>query len=131
MTKKVKRNASTKKNTSSLKFTMDKQRNKQNMSFLKCYINELLQEQENFILGEIFEVIRMDYMDESNNEVKKNHMILDRYSNLVYINNTNPEYYGYYEKTKEKKNKERYGWSKINIYDNNNQIKYNIYLGKI
>ena len=127
MTKKMKRNVTDKKSKTNCSFTIDKQRNKQNLSFLKCYINELLQEHENIILNEIFEVIRMDYIDEDNKEIRNCHVILDRYSNLVYKNNSHPEYYGFYERTKEKKNKERHGWSKINIYDNNKQIKYNIY----
>lgn len=127
MTKKMKRSVSDKKSKSKSNFVMDKQRNKQNLSFLKCYINELLHENENIILNEIFEVIRMDYIDEDNKEIKNCHVILDRYSNLAYKNNSHPEYYGFYERTKEKKNRERYGWSKINIYDNNKQIKYNIY----
>lgn len=127
MTKKVKNNTRVKKASSIVKFTMDKQRNKQNLSFLNCYINDLLYEFTNTILCEIFDVICMDYTTEDSKEKKNCHIILDKYSNLVYRNTKSVEYYGYYEKTKETKNKERYGWLKINIYDNNNQIKYNIY----
>lgn len=130
------RQTSNKKSITKPQFCLDKQRNRDNLYFLKYYFeNNIHLSEKESIMNDMFDCVELKYVkhvyDKSKDTGKtltsSSILAIDKYSNLVYKNHPEVAMYGYYTETLETKDKTKKNWKRVDIFDKNKKHKYIIY----